>query len=117
MIKFSAFKIALKESNVKGKTKLKVSVMEKAYLVKVSGRVTGVGFRYSALLEAEKYPELKGYVRNVGYGQVEALLQGDMNEVGMMIGWFKRGPRFAKVDDIAVEEVAPDDKLQKFDIK
>lgn len=91
--------------------------MKKAYLIKVSGRVTGVGFRYSALQEAEKYPGLKGYVRNVGYGQVEALLQGDADEVSLMIDWFKKGPRFAHVEDITVEELALDDELQEFDIK
>ena len=90
--------------------------MEKAYLIKVSGRVTGVGFRYAALLEAGKYPALKGYVGNVGYGQVEALLQGEEEEVGMMIDWLKVGPRFARVDNIVVEVVALDEKLRKFDI-
>ena len=40
-----------------------------------SGRVQGVGFRFTALNIASRY-ELKGYVRNISDGDVEMVAQG-----------------------------------------
>jgi acylphosphatase len=78
--------------------------MEKAFLAKISGRVTGVGFRWSAIDEASRYPSLKGYVRNAAHGEVEALVQGEESEVGLMLAWLSQGPRHARVDNIVITE-------------
>ena len=40
-----------------------------------SGRVQGVGFRYTALRIAQRY-DMTGYVKNLPNGSVEALFQG-----------------------------------------
>jgi acylphosphatase len=45
-----------------------------------SGRVQGVGFRYTAQRLAERYP-VAGYVRNVSNGDVELLAEGPAEEV------------------------------------
>ncbi len=45
-----------------------------------SGRVQGVGFRYTAQRLAEQYP-VAGYVRNLGNGDVELLAEGPADEV------------------------------------
>jgi acylphosphatase len=65
--------------------------------VVVSGRVTGVGFRYATLCEARKHPSLTGYVRNVDYGTVECVVQGDAVEVEALVTWLQRGPPGARV--------------------
>jgi acylphosphatase len=45
-----------------------------------SGRVQGVGFRYTAQRLAEGYP-VAGYVRNLANGDVELLAEGPADEV------------------------------------
>lgn len=45
-----------------------------------SGRVQGVGFRYTAQRLAERCP-IAGYVRNLGNGDVELLAEGPAEEV------------------------------------
>ena len=87
---------------------------ETACKVRISGRVTGVGFRYFTMKEADKFPGLKGYVRNIGYGEVEVLLQGKRNSVEQMIEYLRRGPFTARVDHIEISPVACDDSLQGF---
>ena len=48
--------------------------MEIAYKVSIRGRVTGVGFRYSTFIKSSEFTSLKGYVRNVTYGEVEVFV-------------------------------------------
>lgn len=45
-----------------------------------SGRVQGVGFRYTAQGLAEQFP-VTGYVRNLPHGDVELVAQGEAVEV------------------------------------
>jgi acylphosphatase len=83
--------------------------------IRVRGRVQGVGFRYSLRDEAQRL-RLAGWVRNRADGSVEALLQGEAADVDVLIAWARRGPRGARVDDLAVEAVeAP--VLQNFEIR
>ena len=90
--------------------------MEMAYLVKIEGRVTGVGFRYSAVEYASELETLRGYIRNSGYGQVEALIQGSDEDTEMMLEWLGQGPVCARVDDISVERVPVDPARGRFAI-
>ena len=72
----------------------------------VSGRVQGVGFRYSTVNEAKKRG-LSGWVRNLPDGRVEAVFEGSPESVDTMISWCNLGPRAAAVIDVGViyEEV------------
>ena len=45
-----------------------------------SGRVQGVGFRFTAQAIAKRY-EFAGYVRNTLDGKVEVLAQGDLKDI------------------------------------
>lgn len=90
---------------------------EVAYLVYISGRVTGVGFRYSALDFASDMPRLKGYVRNVGYGRVEAFVQGPEEDVEKMLGWLRDGSGLARIDNIQIMPATPDPGCEKFRIR
>ena len=49
-----------------------------------SGRVQGVGFRYTAQRLASGYP-VAGYVRNLANGDVELLAEGRADEVGAFL--------------------------------
>ena len=76
------------------------------YTVKgfVSGRVQGVGFRYFVLRQADTQ-QLSGYAKNLADGRVEFLLQGDKMAVQLVLEQIRRGPSYAKVTDVEVEEV------------
>ena len=70
--------------------------------VRVSGRVQGVGFRWSAGREANRLG-VTGWVRNAADGSVEAEIHGADDALDGMLAWFARGPEGASVADVAVE--------------
>jgi len=90
--------------------------MEIARLARISGRVTGVGFRYSTYEKARIFPMLKGYVRNAARGEVEVFLQGEAREVEAMLEWIGRGPVTARVDKMEIENVPVDNCRGDFTI-
>jgi acylphosphatase len=69
----------------------------------ISGRVQGVGFRYSMLAEAERLG-VTGWVRNRRDGAVEAVVDGDPAAVAAMIAWANTGPPGARVTGVVVGE-------------
>lgn len=74
----------------------------------VSGRVQGVGYR--AWTEATaRTAGLDGWVRNRRDGRVEAVFSGPAGEVARMIEACRKGPRLARVDGVAVADIAPPD--------
>ncbi len=68
----------------------------------VSGYVQGVFFRSSMKEVADKYG-VKGWVRNLPDGRVEAVLEGPENAVNRVIEWARRGPPLADVEDVEVK--------------
>jgi len=69
--------------------------------VYVSGRVQGVFFRVETRDIAIQH-EVTGWVRNLPDGRVEALLEGEKQDVDEVIGFCKRGPPAAYVDTLDV---------------
>ena len=65
----------------------------------ISGRVQGVGFRWS-MCEAALEHGARGWVRNRLDGRVEAVVEGDEAVVAAMIRWAWHGPRAARVDHV-----------------
>ena len=65
----------------------------------ISGRVQGVGFRWS-MCEAALEHGARGWVRNRLDGRVEAVVDGDDAVVAAMLRWAQRGPRMARVDHV-----------------
>ena len=74
--------------------------------VVVHGRVQGVWFRESARRRAEELG-VAGWVRNTSEGTVEAELEGEAENVAVLVAWFGHGPSPARVDRVEVEERAP----------
>jgi acylphosphatase len=70
----------------------------------VRGRVQGVGFRFSAVAEAERRG-LVGWVRNTADGSVELEAEGEIDALEGFRVWLARGPAAARVDDVEVTEV------------
>ena len=65
--------------------------------VTVAGRVQGVYFRATTRDVAMVYG-VKGYVRNLMDGRVEAVLQGEPRAVESVIEFMRKGPPGARVD-------------------
>jgi acylphosphatase len=74
--------------------------------VTISGRVQGVGFRYSTRQRARSL-DVAGWVRNNADGTVEAVFEGEPERVDALVAWCRRGPGGAWVDDVSVEVEAP----------
>jgi acylphosphatase len=74
--------------------------------VVVSGRVQGVFYRASCAEQARRR-SLGGWVRNLPDGGVEAVFEGENEQVDGMIDWCRRGPRGARVETVQTEAQAP----------
>ncbi|HKL24316.1 MAG TPA: acylphosphatase [Candidatus Nanoarchaeia archaeon] len=79
---------------------------EKAVKVIISGKVQGVGFRFFIEKNA-KSNNIKGYVKNLSSGGVEAFFQGPGEKVNEMINLCKKGPLTANVKNIDIQEQNP----------
>ncbi len=67
----------------------------------VRGRVQGVAFRAYTADEARR-AGVAGWVRNRPDGSVEAAFEGTRSAVEALLAFVRRGPRAARVDDVAV---------------
>jgi acylphosphatase len=67
----------------------------------VSGRVQGVCYR-QATADTARRLGLRGWVRNLPDGRVEAEAEGDRAVVEALVEWCRRGPPAAQVDDLEV---------------
>ena len=85
-----------------------------ARLVQISGRVQGVGFRYSMQREAMRLG-VRGWVRNRRDGSVEALVQGSEESVAALTAWARRGPAGASVAELRVASAEPQPSLAGFE--
>lgn len=69
----------------------------------ITGLVQGVGYRASFARQAVDLG-LRGWVRNLSDGSVEAEVDGDAAAVDAIINWSRQGPPTARVDNVAVED-------------
>jgi acylphosphatase len=79
-----------------------------------SGRVQGVGFRYTAQRIASRYG-LTGYVRNTHDGKVEMVAQGQPEDIENCIRDI-RETFGAYVRDVQENEVPVDSRYKSFEI-
>ena len=70
--------------------------------INVHGRVQGVGFR-AFVLQAGTRLGLTGWVRNVGYDQVEALAEGQHAVLEQFAQALRTGPSGSRVDEYQTE--------------
>ena len=68
----------------------------------ISGRVQGVFFRVETKRAADGFGVF-GWVRNQRDGTVEALFEGNREQVEAVLEWCKEGPAHASVTDVEVE--------------
>ncbi|HTX87926.1 MAG TPA: acylphosphatase [Bacteroidales bacterium] len=83
--------------------------------INVSGRVQGIGFRFSAMQAAYKYG-VRGFVKNCPDGSVYLEAEGENQAVDQFLDWCKRGPIGARVEKTQSEYAEPEG-YKRFDIK
>ncbi|MCQ1569750.1 acylphosphatase [Neorhizobium galegae] len=86
-----------------------------AAMVRITGRVQGVGFRAWTREEAERLG-LTGWVRNAPDGSVLALIAGPAAGISEMLGRFRHGPPGAAVSGVERQPAALAEKPVDFRI-
>jgi acylphosphatase len=82
----------------------------------ISGTVQGVFFRFRTMREARKYG-VNGWVRNTLDGRVEAVLEGEEENVKEIVEFCKRGPPGARVTSVDVVWERFSDEFKDFEIR
>ncbi len=80
--------------------------MATAVRVRIKGLVHGVSFR-SSMAQIASNLGVRGWVRNLPDGSVEAFLEGDERNVKRVLDWARFGPPRARVDKVEVESASP----------
>ena len=82
----------------------------------ITGTVQGVGFRWFAR-DAAAREGVRGWVRNLADGSVEAVVEGEQGAVDRVEAALRRGPSSARVEQVDVEELAPTERAPGFEIR
>lgn len=80
----------------------------------ISGRVQGVCYRMSAQQQAQRLG-LKGWVRNLRDGRVEAQAFGAVAVLDQFQQWLWQGPELARVDVVQVRVEAKSSQHESFE--
>jgi acylphosphatase len=81
----------------------------------VSGRVTGVGFRYFAQ-DAARREAITGVVRNLPDGRVEAVAEGEAESLMRFEAALRQGPSHARVEEVEIEAIGVTGRYLGFSI-
>jgi acylphosphatase len=84
--------------------------------IRVRGRVQGVGFR-AYVLQSAIMNGLTGWVRNVGYNEVETIAEGPRPILEQFLEEVRTGPRASRVDEADVEWETPTGEFRRFNVK
>ena len=79
----------------------------------ISGKVTGVGFRYYAAHIADRL-DLVGTVRNLPTGEVEAVAEGEEEVLNLFIDALRQGPSSGRVDHLQTAWDEPSGQFLRF---
>ena len=82
----------------------------------ISGSVHGVFFRANTRDKA-KALNLKGFVRNLPDGRVEAVFEGADEDVEKIIDFCRKGPFGARVENVEVKEEKYKAEFEDFEIR
>lgn len=84
--------------------------------IRVEGMVQGVGYR-AFTVDTAKAMGLNGWVRNLHDGSVEALFEGEEEQVQQAINACRTGPQRARVKHINIDISQDEGEFSSFDIR
>ncbi len=82
----------------------------------VSGDVQGVFFRQETKTRADR-TNVRGWIRNRDDGTVEAVFEGEEQDVEALVTFCKRGPPRAMVTDVDIKREAYTGEYKDFTIR
>ena len=96
---------------------LTIEVNRKMQLfVIITGKVQGVGFRNFTQLNARQLG-INGYAKNLPNGTVEVVAEGDKARLDALVVLLKKGPRYARVDSLDIDERPFTGEYESFGIR
>ncbi|HVR43174.1 MAG TPA: acylphosphatase [Thermoanaerobaculia bacterium] len=90
--------------------------MKEMRLLRIHGKVQGVGYRFFATRVARRLG-LKGHIQNLRDGSVEASVEGESDAIDEWIEELREGPRYAEVTRIDQERREFRARYGDFDVK
>jgi acylphosphatase len=72
----------------------------------VTGRVQGVGYRWSAVYEARRLG-IYGYVKNLADGSVYIEAEGAPEQLNKFVEWCRKGPGTGSVKNVVADAFPP----------
>ncbi len=87
----------------------------KTVILSIRGRVQGVSFRINTQKQGIQLG-LTGYVKNLSDGSVEAYATGNEKAIEEFIDWCHKGPKFAKVTQLTIQELDAVASYNSFEI-
>ena len=90
--------------------------MKKRLNLKIIGQVQGIGFRYWAQQQAQKFG-LTGWVKNEDDGSVSLVVEGDEEDLKKFLDICKKGSSFSSVEEIQEAWGKSTGEFQNFEIK
>lgn len=82
----------------------------------ISGTVQKVGYRFFAQRAAARH-QVRGYIRNLMDGRVEAYVEGNLQTVEDFKNDLLAGPAYSKVEDIEETVLEPTNSYSAFRIE
>jgi len=82
----------------------------------ISGKVQGVFFRAYTKQKADELG-VKGWVRNLPDGRVEAVFEGEDHKVDQMVKWCWEGSPLSKVENVETKEEEYKGEFKNFEIR
>ncbi|MDJ0665390.1 MAG: acylphosphatase [Acidimicrobiia bacterium] len=107
---------SIKKEDMGTEVKESEQAKPRAVVAVVSGRVQGVGFRYSTH-QVGTALGLEGWVVNQPDGTVRTWAQGAEEAVARFVAYLESGPPAAHVTDLSVTETVPDPRLAGFRVR
>ena len=77
--------------------------MKKSIIIKVSGKVQNVGFRFYTKKTAKNFG-INGYVKNLPDGSVYIEAEAEDYIIDQFVEWCRKGPSWARVEKINIQE-------------
>ena len=81
----------------------------------VTGRVQGVFFRQSLKAKAIQN-NIFGWVKNLQDGRVECILEGNEENIRILVNWTHTGPANSIVENVEVHNEKFNNEIIKFDV-